>query len=110
MNRLRLAWLFLLALTVAGCAKSADHLGNEFEQLKTGMSVSEVEAQLGPGEEVAPEQLPENFKRVYGADKSLNYRRWTRESGGAKAVLYAAFKDGKLAGQRLVEKETITRN
>jgi hypothetical protein len=100
-----LATVLLAALAASGCTRSEDDAAKRFESVKSGMTMAEVEALLGPGQEVDYEQLPEHSRSIiFTKTDNVTYRKWARETGKTKATLYAAFKEGKMVAGPMVEK------
>ena len=89
-------------LAAAGCGRSEE---GRVAGVKIGMTVAEADAILGPGEDVAFEQLPAYSRNtIFPKNDGATYRRWTRESGKTKDSYHAAFEGGKLAIAPMHEK------
>jgi hypothetical protein len=102
---LALATLFCVAIAISGCSKSTDDLGKEFDGIVGGMTLEDVEARLGSGQQMTYDQLPRLYRTIlFPKVEGPTYRKWAREAGTKKATLYAAFKDGKLSGNPSIEK------
>jgi hypothetical protein len=60
------------------------------------MSVDEVEAALGPGEDVVYGALPGFYRKSLAAGgEAGSYRRWVKREGDTTTTVYVEFKDGK---------------
>ena len=92
-------------LAIAGCNKSTDDLGKDFDGIVSGMTLEEVEAHRGSGQEITCDQLPQLYREIlFPKAEGVIYRKWTREAGMSKATLYAGSRDGKISGNPSIEK------
>ena len=105
--RYMLAWGACLALLGGvGCHKVEQGPEQVFSTITAGMNAAEVEKTLGPGKEVAYDELPTLYRTVLetppmsaGVPKKgegVTYRKWSRASGEATATSHIAFRDGKV--------------
>lgn len=98
MNRIGRVHLFVLALligaaSVAGCSKAKKYTDEDWENVKLGTSLEEVEKILGPGEKIQQSEY-KNFPSHVQAD---TFRRWRPSD---KRTAWVAFKDGKLVAKQ----------
>jgi hypothetical protein len=91
----------IVAAALAGCRPSSAL--SAYQSVTTGMTLTEVEQRLGPGEAIERDELPESFRTIYAERVDTTYRRWTSGDVNQSATLYAVFVDGKLTSERLVE-------
>jgi hypothetical protein len=86
-------------LVVFGCSRARDFSDADWDGVKLGMSLEEVEKVLGLGEKITQSEY-KNFPRHVQAD---TFRRW---KSGDKKTSWAAFKDGKLVAKQQEKKGT----
>jgi hypothetical protein len=97
-QRFVLSWSVGL-LVVLGCSRTRDFSDADWDKVKLGMSLDEVEKALGPGEKIQQSEY-QNFPGHVQAD---TFRRW---KSGDKKTSWAAFKDGKLVAKQQEKKGT----
>jgi hypothetical protein len=95
---LLLSWSLSL-LVVLGCSRTREFSDAEWDNVKLGMSLEEVEKLLGKGEKIQQSEY-QNFPSHVQAD---TFRRW---KSGDKKTSWAAFKDGKLVAKQQEKKGT----
>jgi hypothetical protein len=93
LNILRTCQLFLVLLvgvSIAACARTNQPplTQEKVRQLRTGMTVEQIEAILGPGEDIQPNQVP-------ALSSPGLARQWLRWVDGENRV-YVGFNDGRV--------------
>src|SRR6516225_8731582 len=92
-RRLLVSSLLIAALCVAGCSNAKSYSDEDWEKVKLGMTVAEVEKILGSGEKIQKA----DYKNFPGHIQADTFLRW---KPSAKRTASVAFKDGKLVAKQ----------
>jgi hypothetical protein len=85
--------VLIAASVIAGCSGGKNYTDEDWEKVKLGMTIEEVEKILGPGEKIQQS----DYKNFPGHVQADTFRRW---KPSAKRTAWVAFKDGKLVAKQ----------